>query len=248
MKSFTPNITNRGLTRGVFVFLLLAMLKHTAWTFDIFENSTINFWQVSMEAWLLAAAFESSIYIFSEKLSKRIEQKKSVRGNFKGLKRFIHKYVNSFTLALFLFMVVSALANTAHAAEFSSPLRIYQTFEFLNEHVYLIAFGSMLPVASFLYANTMANEVIDEEDLDEEFLELRKENKQLKIQSKAFAELQPFLDGKSKNEDKILALNNFFTAQGLEIPQTVIANWVQVSPSYVSNVLKKNGDSTGARI
>lgn len=231
---------SKTLARVIFAFLLLAMLKHTAWTFDIFESSTLMIWGISAEAWLLATAFESSIYVFSEKLSKRLENTPRVRGNFRALKKLSYRYANSFTVALFLFMLVSALANTAHASEFASPLRIYDVFTFLNEKVYLIAFGSMLPVASFLYASTLANETVHEEEFDEEFENLQKELREARTELKTFEALKPIMSKTAKNEDKITALDNFFRKQGMEIPQNVIAQIVQVSPSYVSNVLKGN--------
>lgn len=140
----------------VYAAILLVLLPHTAWTFSQFEPPARE-WpivgRVSITAWAAAIAFELAIATLTHKLAGHMEDTPNYKSSSKRFKAY---YLNAYSLGLLVVMMVSSLANLAHAYEFGMQMAITQDRPWLFA-VYVFAFGAVLPFVSLLFARVLSN-------------------------------------------------------------------------------------------
>ena len=245
----------------VYFALLAVLLPHTAWAFGQFEPETSAFFgvRVSAVAWLAAIAFEASIAVLTHKLAQHIE---SVPNRKDTRRRFTERYLNAYSLGLVTAVVVSALANLAHAVEFGRPMALTNGRSWLFG-VYVVVFGAVLPFVSLLFARVLSNVVEAEEAPNPDSVAANRTIGDLRSQLKAAN--QRFADTEAKFAAQLQAANQrtadaearFAAAGDLmrlisadkreriltirqqwpELPQKSIAVMAEASPSYVSEIL-----------
>lgn len=138
----------------VYLSLLAVLLPHTAWAFDQFEPETaVRIGGITLTAWLGALAFEAAIATLTHKLAQHIERLPRIKGRWR---RFSAYYLNAYALGLVVAVVVSALANLAHAVEYGRQMEFIAGRSWLFA-VYVMAFGAILPFVSLLFARVLSN-------------------------------------------------------------------------------------------
>jgi len=233
----------------VYFALLAVLLPHTAWAFSQFEPeaTAVLGLRITAVAWLAAIAFEASIAVLTHRLAGHIE---SVPNYKDAWRRFRARYLNAYSLGLVTAVLVSALANLAHAVEFGRPMALTDSRSWLFA-VYVVAFGAVLPFVSLLFARVLSN--VTEADTAELVA-----NPELEAAKQAVASLRAQL--KAANQRAADAEARFAAAGDLmrllsedkrerilvarqrwpELPQTAVALIAGASPSYVSDVLKQS--------
>ena len=156
----------------IYVSLLAVVLPHTEWAFRQFEPGA----QSSITSWAAAFAFEAAIAALTHKLSKHIEQTPKRTTTFA---KFKFRYLNSFSLGLMFSLGISTMANLAHAVEFGGRMAIFGEWN-IPFGVYAVAFGAVLPVVSYTFANVLSNVVESDETEDPALGELRSTNANLR--------------------------------------------------------------------
>lgn len=221
----------------IFLFLLASLLNHTAWTFSKYEpfgviayaDKTIS--DIPIIAWLQALSFEAAIAAITHKLSLLL-------GHYK---KWTKRYLNVYTLALFLTGGVSALANTAHAVEFESNLKIFDAYG-VPSVIYVLAFGTILPIVSMVFASILSKETTIEFEADNTVKRLNNELRKAKANLKTLETQRGYIEGlfaKSKR-DRIVTARKMWP----NVRNSVIVAITGASPSFVSDVLKDAPQST----
>ena len=246
---------------AIYIALLLVLLPHTAWLFNQFEPlSSLGL----ASAWAGAFAFEAAIAALTHKLARHLE---GTPKRLHRLSRFSYQYLNAYSIGLVIAVMVSALANLAHAVEFGRGLAIFATWG-ISPQVYQASFGAVLPVVSLLFARVLSNvsetedapnpeaekAKADAEKAKADVQELRRQLRDSEAQRRlteeerrraeqerdaadqrfaAAGDLFARLFSESKAE-RILAAAD----QWPQLPASALAKMVDVSPSYVSEVLK----------
>lgn len=238
----------------VYVFLLMALLPHTAWALGRFEPAGFDIVNSPAQAWLLAFCFEAAIAGLTHKLSRHIEDGKKV----KGWARFSYRYLNAYSIGLFACVVISALANFAHAVEFAGGMKVIDEWG-IPVVVYAIAFGAALPCVSIVFARVLSHVAEDEAETDPALAEAKQISVELRRQlresesarkdaeARAAAAERRFdaagdLFARLFSEDKktkIIAIRETWE----RLPSASIAILADASPSYVSEVLNAEGES-----
>lgn len=224
---------------GVFLSLLAVLLPHTAWLFAQFEPS--GHWIGTAAAWAGAFAFEAAIAVLVHKLSEHI--KTTPKGR-RGWSRWSHRYLNAYSLGLVVCVLVSALANLAHAVEYGRSLAIFAAWG-IPAQVYQVAFGAVLPLMSLLFARVLSNVSDAETETDPELAaakqelgEMRRQVREANARAQA-AEARFVAVGDlvrlfaEEKRDRILAARQAWP----KLPGNAIAVIADASPSYVSEVL-----------
>jgi hypothetical protein len=221
----------------VYLCLLAVLLPHTAWAFGRMEPSGVWF-----TPWVAAIAFEAAIASLTYKLAEQIERKPKGKT---GGKLWAYRYINAYSFGLAIAMVISALANLAHAVEFGQALKIFADWG-IPTAVYSLAFGGVLPLVSLTFAKVLSN-VTDDEDASNPELEqakvtireLNKHIRELEQRAKlaedrfgAAGDLfrRIFSDDK---QERILAVREWRP----KLTGSAIAVITESSPAYVSEVL-----------
>jgi hypothetical protein len=141
-----------------YLALLAVMLPHTAWAFGKHESlSAIKIGGIAVLAWFAAFAFEAAIAALTHKLAKRIEKTPRYSAGHIWWRRLSYQYINAYAFGLFTALAVSALANFAHAVEFSSSFAVFDVYS-IPPVVYHVAFGGILPLVSLLFARILADD------------------------------------------------------------------------------------------
>lgn len=216
---------------AIYIFILASMLKHTAWAFGMFEPTDEGtFMQIPITGWILAVAFECSIIAFTHKWSIVLSQRKRTA---KWTKQVAY-YFNPFSAGLFASMIISSIANFAHAAEFTGDLEVFTKLN-IPPIIYQLAFGAFLPLVNFLYALVLSSVTETEHEQDAQLKETRRELSKVKRELttlqgglKAFKGL--FSEVKT---EKIKALKKFAPT----LSNNKIAEIVGATPSHVSATL-----------
>lgn len=239
----------------VYLALLAVLLPHTAWAFNVFETPGIP---GNIAAWGGAFAFEAALAVMTHKLSKHLE---ATPKKLTGWPRFAYRYLNAYAGGLLFAVLISALANLAHAVQFGQALAIFAQWG-IPSAVYQIAFGGALPFVSLLFAQVLSNEVESDDAPNPELEAMRarlvEANKALKDaerqtkaaeQSRERAELQA-----QQAELKFAAAGELFVklfaeekrarvlaakAQWPKLSAAAVAVITETSPSYVSEVLSE---------
>jgi hypothetical protein len=119
--------------------------------------------------WVAALAFEAAIASLTYKLAEQIERKPKGKT---GHKLWAYRYINAYSFGLAIAMVISALANLAHAVEFGQALKIFADWG-IPTAVYSLAFGGVLPLVSLTFAKVLSNVTDDEDTPNPELIEAK---------------------------------------------------------------------------
>lgn len=228
----------------VYLCLLGVLLPHTAWTFQIFEPQNGD-GSISLVAWTAAFAFEASIAAFTHKLSLHIEHTPK---RLSSWSKFQYRYLNAFSIGLAASILVSSMANLAHAVEFGRPMAIFTAWN-VSFGIYAFAFGAVLPLVSLVFARVLSNVIESEGEDDPALMEaktaaadlrrqLRESEARVKNAEARFASTGALLVklGSDDKRERILAAHQLWD----KLPGSAIAIISEASPSYVSEVLTAN--------
>ncbi len=244
------NWTNRILW-GIYICLLLVLLPHTAWLFGRFEPDT-TFGTVT--GWAGGLAFEAAIAVLTHKLAVHIGATPKRLGRWK---RIEYQYINAYSGGLLVSLIVSALANLAHAVEYGQSLAIFARWG-IPEGVYQVSFGAVLPMVSWLFARVLSNVSESEAETDpaleaaktelaEAKRKLREAERERSIAEaeraaaeQRFAAAGDLLAGifAAEKRQRILAVREKWP----KLPPGAIAIIAETSPGYVSDVLKETAE------
>lgn len=146
---------------AIYLCLLAVLLPHTAWLFGSFEPAGWLGWATG---WAGAIAFEASIAVLTHKLAQRWDAApvKTERWKASPWARARYWYANVYLAGLGVSVVISALANLAHAVEYGKTLAIFTQWG-ISPALYQISFGAVLPVTSLLFASVLS-QVSETED------------------------------------------------------------------------------------
>ena len=223
----------------IYISLLAVVLPHTEWAFRQFEPGAHS----GIVSWAAAFAFEAAIAALTHKLSKHIELTPK---RITPWVKFKFRYLNSYSLGLIFSLGISTMANLAHAIEFGGSMYIFTKWSILFG-VYAFAFGAVLPIVSYTFANVLSNVVDTEMDEDPALQESRQVNaalrkqlhesdiarKQAEARFSAMGDIFIKLASADKRE-RILAASQKWPA----MTGSAIALLCDSSPAYVSEVLK----------
>jgi hypothetical protein len=225
----------------IYISLLAVVLPHTEWAFRQFEPGA----QMSIVSWAAAFAFEAAIAALTHKLAKHIEQTPKRAA---GFAKFKFRYLNSYSLGLIFSLAISTMANMAHAVEFGGSMVIFAKWN-VPFGIYAFAFGAVLPVVSYTFANVLSNVVETDSDEDPAVAELRGANaalrkqlhesdnlrKQAEARFDAMGDIFIKLASNDKRERILAAADRWPTMTG-----SAIALLCDSSAAYVSEVLTQN--------
>ena len=219
---------------AIYLALLGVLLPHTAWAFAQFEPMR---W--AWLGWVAAVAFEGAIAAFTWKLKQNIERTPKHKNHWL---RFRRRYLNIYSLGLLVAIGVSSLANWAHSVEFGQTFVVFSRYS-IHPLAYTIAFGAILPMCSLLFARILADIQDHEAEVNTEIAEANQTIRALKAELAAAnaqltkAEQAARFVLELQAEDKarrILAA----AQEWPQLSQAVLAQIVDVSPGYVSQVLR----------
>jgi hypothetical protein len=169
---------------SVYFAILATMLPHTAWALSKFEPQNE---QGIFVSWCLAFGLEGAVAVITYRLAKHIEKlPKKIRGNdgaFRALtkqEKFSRQWLNWYSFGLMASLIVSSLANFAHAIEYgNTELKVFGGSYFFFV-LYAIAFGGILPLVSLIFAKLLSNAVEESETESATNPELEKANAETK--------------------------------------------------------------------
>lgn len=181
----------------VYAGVLVVITPHTAWMFQQFEpaDSTIL-------PWIAALVFEASIYAATHLLVEHIKarrissfnlEKGRLKPAFQWWPVFRYRWLSIYSAFVCVPVVISGLANLAHAVQFGQELRIVSQWG-IPLGVLSVAFGGILPVVNLLFAAVIA-QVEDAENetdpaLEQAKAEKRDAEKRAKEAEKRMADLE----------------------------------------------------------
>jgi len=223
---------------SIYLALLGVLLPHTAWAFAQFEPV-----QWTWLGWIAAIAFEGAIAAFTWKLKQNIERTPRHKSHWL---RFRRRYLNIYSLGLLVAIGVSSLANWAHSVEFGQTFAVFGTYS-IHPLAYTIAFGAILPACSLLFARILADIQDNEAEVNTDLLEARQTIRELRTELTTTRQQLTRTEDAARfmlelqAEDKarrILAAAH----QWPQLSQAILAQIVNVSPGYVSQVLKSSDE------
>lgn len=224
----------------IFIALLGVLLPHTEWAFRQFEPLGSN----RFTSWAAAFAFEAAIAALTHKLAKRIE---ATPKRIDDKAKFKFRYLNPFSFGLILALVISTMANLAHAVEFGQTMLIFAKWN-IPFGLYAFAFGAILPIVSFTFANVLSTVVETESDEDPEVIKLKESNKDLQKQLRESEHQRKLADARfdalgdvfvkmSSNDKRVRILAVY--ERWPKMPQAAIALLCDSSAAHVSEVLSE---------
>ena len=246
---------------AVYIALLGVLLPHTAWAFQQFEPKGWGF-----VGWVAAFAFEAAIAAFTWRLKQVIETTPNYKVGNVWLRKTQYRYFNPYGFGLLAALVVSAVANWAHAVEFAQPFRVFAAYS-VPPTLFSVGFGAILPVISLLFARVLAEAKESEGETNQDLLEAKAAVKELRKQLKESEEARSGAEEKIRiieqeaEADRRAAEHRFDAISELvarlfaeekrqrilaarerwpELPAASIAIIAESSPSYVSEVLADN--------
>lgn len=247
-------ITVNRILWGIYLALLVVLLPHTAWAFDKFEPGAADRIDIigskaTLIAWMAAGAFEASVAVLTHKLSKHIEQEKK-KGTW--WEKLSYRYLNAYSFGLVGALVLSSMANLAHAVEYGSEMVLFTKWN-IPFGVYAVAFGAALPVISLTFARVLSNVVETETEEDPAFVELKNRYGELRRRlTETERELATEKTERMKADNRYAALGDLVVKLFAEdkrqkiiaarmlwprLPGSAIALIAESAPSYVSEVL-----------
>jgi len=247
----------------IYIALLAVLLPHTAWAFKQFEPKG---W--AWIGWVAAFAFEAAIAAFTWRLKQLIETTPNYRAGMVWLRRFKYRYFSPYGLGLFAALIISAVANWAHAVEFGQEFAVFARYS-IPTWAFSVGFGAILPLISLLFARVLAEAQDTEEEANQDLIEAKQTIKELRQQLREAETARTSAEEQAK-EDRIIAEQKIYKAeqrfaaigelvarlfaeekkqrilaartQWPQLPAASIAIIAESSPSYVSEVLSENGE------
>ena len=146
---------------------------------------------------------------------------------------------------------VSTFANFAYSVEFAQKFVVYDEYSF-PPLLYELAFGGILPIASFLFARILAETIDNENERDETLVAAQKAERQAKKElARVQYEMEQLRSQFAKEKDELAEYAGLFATEKREriltakklwpaIPHTGIATIASTSTGYVSDVLSQN--------
>lgn len=200
MNSVSKFFSFKNLLWAVYIGVLVVIAPHTQWMFSQFEPSEMH-----GLAWVAAIVFEAAIFAVTHLLVRHIEKRRASTFNFEKARMwpvfqwwpmFRYRYINAYTVLLFIAVFISGWANLAHAVQFGQPLTIVSTWN-IPSSFFSVAFGGVLPLVNLLFAAVIA-QVDDSESttdpaLEQAKAEKREAEKRAKEAEKARAEFERLL-------------------------------------------------------
>lgn len=220
-----------------FIFLLIVLLPHTAWFFRQFESDesailikAFSFSVSDLVSWIAAISFESAIAVFTHKLSTHIS---NIPNRGKPLQKFSKRYLNAYSLGLFIAWIISTTANYAHAVEYGRSIKLFTQWG-ISLHWSALFSGAILPTCSFLFARILSDVSEDELHEQDELTKVKREQSATKreltrVQSQLTKTAGLFSDSKKVKVETILAL-------WPDIPKNAVASMAGCSPAYVTRI------------
>lgn len=157
----------------VYFLFLGVLMPHTAWTFGQFQEDKSG---TNPLAWMLAFSVELVIAVFTHKLAEYLSSRRRAKGW-----AILSKWVNGYSVGLFMVLVISSIANLAYAVQFSGDLAVFDRWKIPAE-VYEFTFGAMLPFVSLVFALVLSKMADDEQDEDPKLSEAK--NQVLELRQK----------------------------------------------------------------
>jgi hypothetical protein len=227
---------------AIYIALLLVLFPHTAWAFRQFEPEGWGF-----VGWVAAFAFEAAIAAFTWRLKRLIETTPNYRAGHIWLRRFHYRYMNFYSFGLLAALIISAVANWAHAVEFGQPFAVFAQYS-VRPVVFSVGFGAILPAISLLFARVLAEAQDTEQETNQEMIEAKQTIKELRKQVRDAEEARTLAEERfgaigdlvarlfaEEKRQRILAAKQRWPA----LPAGSIAIITESSQSYVSEVLKE---------
>jgi len=161
---------------AIYIALLAVLFPHTAWAFSQFEPEGWDW-----VGWVAAFAFEAAIAAFTWRLKLLIETTPNYRTGRVWLRRLQYRYINFYGFGLLAALIISAVANWAHAVEFGQPFAVFAQYS-VPPAVFSVAFGAILPIISLLFARVLAEAQDTEQEANPELAEAKQTVKELRKQ------------------------------------------------------------------
>jgi hypothetical protein len=248
----------------IYIALLAVLLPHTAWAFKQFEPEG---W--AWVGWVAAFAFEAAIAAFTWRLKQLIETTPNYRKRA-WFKRLRYRYLSPYGLGLFAALIISAVANWAHAVEFGQSFAVFARYS-VPTWAFSVGFGAILPLISLLFARVLAEAQDTEEETNQDLLEAKQTIKELRKELKATEEARNDAEQRIRiveqeaeadrraAEHRFDAISDLVTRlfaeekrqrilaareQWPQLPAASIAIIAESSPSYVSEVLADSKEET----
>ena len=174
-------ISNTKLFWGVYIAFLLVLLPQEAWTIGQGQDQSGVQWSIlgvtaSPLAWFLATAFSASIAIVTHRLNEHwLKMSPRYKADDMRKKRFSYRWLNVYSVALIVTMIISAIANFMHVVEFTNPsLKIFGLFPWAV-YLYQFIFGFALPGVSFVFARVLSTMQDTEQHEDPAFAKAKED-------------------------------------------------------------------------
>lgn len=230
----------------VYVLFLAVLMPHTAWTFSQFQEVKAD----NPLAWMLAFSVECVIAAFTHKFSEYLTATKKK----KDWLSLLGRWVNGYSVGLFMVLVISSIANLAYAVEFAGTLAVFAEWG-IPKQVYEFAFGAMLPFVSLVFALVLSNMAETEAEADPALEEAKKVIAELRQASRESERLR-----KQAEQEKAQAVERFGTVADIakmfllddkkqriievykrwpNLNNSAIAQLTEASPSHVTEVIKE---------
>ena len=179
-----PRISNTHLFWAVFIAFLLVLWPQAAWTIGQFQDQTGSQWSImgvkaSPLAWFLAGVIEATIAIVTHRLNQHwLEMPRRYKADDMARKRFSYRWLNPYSMALIVAMLVSALANFTHVVEFTNTgMKIFKLQPW-SMAIYQVTFGLALPGVSFVFARVLSTMQETEQEDDPAFVKAKADLKE----------------------------------------------------------------------
>ena len=179
-----PRISNTHLFWAVFIAFLLVLWPQAAWTVGQFQDQAGPQWTImgvtaSPLAWFLAGVVEATIAIVTHRLNQHwLEMPRRYKSDDMARKRFSYRWMNPYSVALIVAMLVSALANFTHVVEFTNTgMKIFDLQPW-TMGLYQVTFGLALPGVSFVFARVLSTMQEAEQEDDPAFVKAKADLKE----------------------------------------------------------------------
>lgn len=192
----------------VYISILVVIAPHTQWMFAQLEPAS-NAWV----AWVAAAGFEATIFVVTHLLVDHIERRKMGTFNFEKSRMsprlqwwpvFRYRWLNVYTLLLFVACAISAGANLTHAVQYAQPLKIVTDWGVPAGAVTFV-FSGILPLVNLLFAAVIADVDDAESPTDPAVEKAKAEAKEAKAEAKRATACQAYAEKQQFEAERLLA-------------------------------------------
>ena len=213
---------------ALFAMILLVVLPHAAWYFDMFEPDNIVIYgaEIGLDflPWTTALAFEGAIAAFTHKLAQHISETSRKQRFWQRVWAY---FGNIYTIALLVFLAASIIINLEHAGNFGSENVEQLEYVKIGLLGHSIVSGATLPIASILFTAVLAKMKRVESESDTVVAQLKTERTQLK---KEVAALQEKLQSVGDVSTHIQWLRNGNKTKRIEAAYLLLTNGTGLNP------------------